>query len=336
MKILFDHHEPFLLAHGGMEILCGETMNALNRRGIDAEPMRWWDKDQQGDIIHCYGRPSPAHIRFAHAKGIAYVFHELLTAQGSRPLWRIRMQGLCNRLLARLFPAGLARWESYALADAIIASTSWEARLMRILYSAPENRLHVIPTGVHLAFFEAGHRREPPAPEAALLCVATITERKGVLDLIRAATTAGVPLDIIGRPYSEADPYFLACTSEASRSEGRVRLLGPVEDPNELASRMARARAFVLWSSMETESTAALAAAAAGLPLLLTDLPWARSTFPDAASLIPIAETRNASRVARRLQTFYSSAKCAFRASLPTWDDVAEKVENIYRDLASE
>ena len=40
MKVLFDCHLPFMLAHGGMQIQIEQTRAALERLGVEVEPLR--------------------------------------------------------------------------------------------------------------------------------------------------------------------------------------------------------------------------------------------------------------------------------------------------------
>ena len=68
MKILFNCPLPFALAHGGVAIQIQQTMAALSDVGLTVEPVRWWDENQTGDIIHYFGRMPADHIRFAHQK----------------------------------------------------------------------------------------------------------------------------------------------------------------------------------------------------------------------------------------------------------------------------
>jgi hypothetical protein len=43
MKVLFNNHTPFMLAHGGAQIQIEQKMAALGRAGVEVEPLRWWD-----------------------------------------------------------------------------------------------------------------------------------------------------------------------------------------------------------------------------------------------------------------------------------------------------
>ena len=329
MKVLLDHNEPFLLAHGGLQIQIERTKEALEGAGVEVEYLRWWDDSQKGDIIHFFGRANPSHIDFAHGKGIKYVMQELLTSQGSRSVTHLHLQAAANQLLRKVLPANYRlplRWDSYQKADAIIAITDWEAWIMSELFAAPPQRVWVIPNAVEDVFFRIGSK---PGGDH-LICVATITERKRVLELAEAAVMAQTPLKVVGKPYSETDPYFLRFVQTAQASQGMVEYLGPIQNPEQLAARLHAARGFVLPSTMETQSLAALEAAAAGLPLLLNALPWAHATFGSHATYMPISP---APLLAEHLRSFFDSALYLSIPPKPAaWAEVAQHLIKIYSD----
>ena len=206
MKILVNCDLPFALAHGGAAIQIRQTMAALSQLGVTVEPLRWWDENQTGDLIHYFGRMPAGQIRFAHQKKIKVVMAELLTAQGSRSPAQLWRQKLISRTIAQLAPRNFTaafKWDAYGLADACVANTVWEAHLMNYLFGAPKECVHVVPNGVEEVFFNS----PAVAREKWLVCTATITERKRVLELARAAVAAQTPLWIVGRAYAESDPY---------------------------------------------------------------------------------------------------------------------------------
>ena len=332
MKVLIDHQLPFLLAHGGLQIQIEKTKEALKAIGVEVEYLRWWDDSQNGDVIHFFGRANPSHIDFAHAKGMKYVMSELLTGQGSRTTKELRLQGVCERILRRFVPATFLanfRWDAYLKADACIVLTEWEAEVTRLLFAPPPDRLYVVPNGVEQEFFITPANLIKRGDE--LVCTATITERKRVLELAEAAVAARVPVRILGSPYGKDDPYHLRFLALAKRHSDFVRYTGPVNDRAELARIYQSARGFVLLSTMESLSLSALEAAASGCPLLLSDLPWARSTFGHNATYCPISKPAS---TAAALRKFYDEAP-----SLPTpamlcrWGDVANKLVQIYQKL---
>lgn len=332
MKVLIDHQLPFLLAHGGLQIQIERTKEALEAIGVEVEYLRWWDDSQNGDIVHFFGRANPSHIDFAHAKGMKYVMSELLTGQGSRSRTQLRAQALVERTLRAFVPATFLvnfRWDAYHKADACIFLTGWEAEVGRLLFSPPAHRLHVVPNGVESEFFIAPNNLIQRGDE--LVCTATITERKRVLELAEAAVAARLPVRILGSPYGKDDPYYLRFSALAQKHSDFVRYTGPVNNRADLARIYQSARGFVLLSTMESLSLSALEAAASGCPLLLSDLPWARCTFGHTANYCPIDHTLP---TATSLRNFYDSAPNLPRPAMPCrWVDVANQLVRVYQRL---
>lgn len=332
MKVLIDHQLPFLLAHGGLQTQIEQTKAALETAGLEVEYLRWWDDSQKGDIIHFFGRPNPSHIDFAHAKGIKYVMSELLTGQGSRTLTQLRVQSLVEKALRAVIPSTLLvnfRWDAYSKADACIFLTKWEAEVGCLLFSPPAHRVHVVPNGVEPEFFTS--RQGSPKRGDELVCTATITERKRVLELTEAAVAARVPVRVLGNPYGKDDPYYRRFLTLAEQNPDFVRYAGPVSNRMELAGIYQSARGFVLLSAMESLSLSALEAAASGCPLLLSDLPWARCTFGKNATYCPIGSRDTTAII---LRNFYDRAIELPKPLPPArWDDVAEELVRIYRSI---
>lgn len=323
---------PFSLTHGGFQIQIEQTKQALADNGVDTDHLRWWDASQRVDLIHYFGRPPAVYIQQAHSRGIKVVLAELLTETGSRSrpaLWLQRnLIAICNRALPAAFRARLA-WDAYRMADAAIALTAWEATLMRQLFKAPAERVHVVPNGVEEIFFST-----PAGPRGRwLVCTATITARKRVLELAEAAIVASVPVWVIGKPYSDADPYAQRFLRLVAGAPDLVRFEGAVTDRARLAAIYREARGFVLLSTMESLSLSALEAVACECPVLLSDLPWARSVFGDDAHYCPIG---TAARTAPVLRRFYDEAPGLRPPGKPaTWREVARQLTDIYEMLLS-
>jgi glycosyltransferase involved in cell wall biosynthesis len=305
VKVLFDHPNPFLLAHGGFQTQIEQTKKALEASGVEVEWLRWWDDQQKGDLIHYFGRAHPAYIRQAQAKGMKVVMSELLTGLGSRSAMARKLQKLfmivAGGLLPKEFTARLC-WDAYQLADASIALTSWEKKLMIDMFSAKPGQVHVVPNGVEDVFFRDSNLKIQNPKSKYLVCTATITERKRVIELAEAAILAHAPVWVIGKPYSEEDSYYKKFVSVVESSKGLVKYEGGISDRAKMAKIYKSASGFVLLSSMESLSLSALEAAAGNCPLLLADLPWARSTFGDGATYCRLGPGKQESRA---LKDFY-------------------------------
>lgn len=327
MKILLNCHVPFLLAHGGAQIQIEQTKAALEKIGVEVDYLRWFDGSQTGDVMHFFGRPPAVLVRLAHQKGMKVVVADLLTAQGSRPLARLRLQSLVMRVLQKTAPGSVTEtfgWKSFQMADACAALTPWEAHLMTLLFAAPPDRVRVIPNGVEEIFLQS----RPATRGPWLVCTATITERKRVLELAEAAARAETPLWIVGKAYSENDPYARRFYELARSQPKFVRFEGPISDRARMAQVYREARGFVLLSAMESLSLSALEAAACECPLLLSDLPWARTVFKESVSYCPIADT---GKTAVALRKFYDAAPELKVPPKPlTWVDVARQLKSLY------
>jgi glycosyltransferase involved in cell wall biosynthesis len=330
VKVLLNHHAPFALTHGGTQTQIEQTKSALERIGIEVEFLRWWDDKQTGDIIQHFGRLPAEFIRAAHEKGIKVVLLDLLTDAGSRSPSRLKLEKWVRRIGRHLFPRNLLitlSWDSYQLADACVANTPWEASLMRLLFDAPKEKIHVVPNGVEEVFLNS------KAVERGkwLVCTATVTERKRVVELTEAAVISQTPLWIIGKPYSENSIYWQKFLELTRKHPQLLRYEGPIADRGKLAQAYREARGFVLLSTMETLSLSAGEAAACGCPLLLSDLPWARTSFGNDANYCPIISSDGTAKV---LKDFYQRAPNLPAPQRPlSWVDVGQRLKGIYEKI---
>jgi len=331
MKVLFDHQLPFALAHGGFEQQLLQTKAALEQAGVETDFVRWWDAAQRGELIHFAGRPAADYIAFAHGRGCKVVIAELLTATGSRSRSELALQRMATGVLRKILPAAFTArmaWDAYRLADACIANTAWEAHLMHYLFAAPRERVHVVPNGVEEIFLNS----TSAARGHWLVCTATITERKRVLELAQAAVAAQTPTWIIGKAYSENDGYAQQFFALAKAQPQFIRYEGGISDRVRLAAIYRAARGFVLLSTMETRSLSAEEAAACGCPLLLSELPWARSTFGNGAHYCPVTGSLPATAAA--LRRFYDAAPQLPSPPCPaTWPEVARQFKAVFEKV---
>jgi glycosyltransferase involved in cell wall biosynthesis len=331
VKVLFDHSTPFLLAHGGLQIQIEQTRAALEQLGVAVEYLRWWDDAQRGDLIHFFGRPAHYYVEHAHQKGLKIVISELLTELGSRGLLQRRLQKIITQtaknILPKSFTARMA-WDSLRTADACIALTAWEKSLLVNMFDTPENAAHVVPNGVEEAFFEPIHEKRGEW----LICTAIITERKRVVETAEAAVLAKVPLWVIGRPYSDKSRYAMRLRALQEENPDLIRYEGPIAERSVLAHAYRRARGFVLLSTMESLSLSALEAAACQCPLLLSDLPWARTSFAEHASYCPV--NAGSRRTALVLRQFYEAAPHLPVPPAPLrWAEVAKRIMQVYESV---
>src|SRR3954471_17982277 len=145
MKVLFSHSIPFFLTHGGTQTLTEELMRGLRNKGVEAEPERWWDQGQRGDILHFIARPTKTHVTLAKSKGFKIVMTDLLDAVAARSRPKLMVQRLIICAIRRLAPGMTERvaWDVYREADAMVFALSHESKVAQYLFGAPRDRCHV-------------------------------------------------------------------------------------------------------------------------------------------------------------------------------------------------
>jgi len=334
MRVLFSNNVPFFLAHGGTQTLIESLMRELSALGVTAEPERWWDETQRGDVLHYFGRPPSAqHVRFAHEKGFKVVMTESLDQTASRSRARLFAQRQVTRLAQAVLGGLTARlaWDAYPELDAAVYVVRHELETARYLFDVPVDRGHIIPHGLDSEALAA--LAQPQAEGNYLVSVATIAPRKNTVLLARAAQLAGVPMVFLGKPYTEQDPYFQEF--RALIDNRNVRYAGFVS-AEEKFHWLRGARGFALLSQFETGCIALLEAAAAGLPLFLSRLPWATRVYSETRE-VEFVNLDAAEAIAPQLRVFHARAHRAPRQTFPllSWREVAVQYCDLYQTLLS-
>ncbi|MFC8917831.1 glycosyltransferase family 4 protein [Streptomyces sp. NPDC057116] len=169
-------------------------------------------------------------------------------------------------------------------AGAVVATSRWAADRLVEHHGLPADRVHAAPPGADIG---------PLAPGGGtgggprLLCVASVTPRKGQYELVQAlATVADLPWSCSLVGGLGQDPGYVERLRELIARYGledRVHLAGPRSGPA-LNAGYAGADLLVLASRAETYGMAVTEALARGVPVLATavgGLPEAVGTAPD-------------------------------------------------------
>jgi glycosyltransferase involved in cell wall biosynthesis len=335
MKVLLNHSCPFLLAHGGMQIQIEQTTAALNSAGIEAEPLRWWDAAQRGDLIHYFGAAPLDHIHLMQARGIPLVMTSLFSATCNRPEARLRRQGRFVRTILKLpFGEGIKQqlsWRSYGLCAANVVGLEAERRVLELVYGIPPEKVAVVPLGLDKTFLEAGPGRRDGD---YLICAGTIAPKKNSTVIARLARAAQVPVLFVGKPYAKTDP----CWAEfQGLLDGRwVRHQPHLADPAAMVALLKSARGAVVMSDFENWCLAAHEAAACGLPLLLSDLNWSRERFGNQAHYFDrIGFSPHNVEI---LKQFYAAAPGlpAPAVKLFSWAEAAVQLKTVYERVLNQ
>jgi glycosyltransferase involved in cell wall biosynthesis len=273
--------------------------------------------------------PSVVNVKLAHQKGFKVVMTENLDQTASRTRLALWVQRTATRMARRMM-AGLVHrlaWDVYGELDAMIYVVPHEWETARYLFDAAQDRGHIIPHGLTQEALEALGRSQ--AQGDYLISAATIAPRKNSLLLAEAARVARVPVVFIGKAFSETDDYFVRFRRLVD--DQWVRFPGFVSEEEKIRL-MRGARGFVLFSQFESGCIALVEAAAAGLPLMLPDLAWARLAYGGHAGVRCVA-LGGVDAMARGLSDFHAGARRGDRPTFPieSWRDIAARYVEVYK-----
>src|SRR5262245_31863387 len=152
MKILFDHRVPFALAHGGAQTQIEQTQASLRQIGVEAEPLRWWDDQQRGDLIHYFGPADQAYLQLAKAQKLPVLMTSLLTEACNRSDAQLARQGAQIRFILNLpFGEGIKRqlnWRAYNNCTHNVVGLQAESAVLQTVCRVPPDRISVVPLGL--------------------------------------------------------------------------------------------------------------------------------------------------------------------------------------------
>jgi len=273
--------QPHCFAFGGFDIQMLAALEAARGAGVDARALDAWSRDADFDVLHVWG------LEAAHTLAVTWA---------RRAGKRIVMTALLPYLtLARRlrqwgsYVIGPARWRRQLLAcvDVLVVVNDLQREAAAQLYGLPMEQIAVVPNIVGEPFFQPASAplREDSSPPY-VLCTGNICERKNQLRLAQAAVAAGCSLRLIGNALTGEEVYAAALSEYVARHATIRWIKGLQAGSPELVRVYRAAAAFALPSIDETQPISLLEAAAAGIPLLTSERPFARQKYYRNARLV--------------------------------------------------
>ncbi len=236
--------------------------------------------------------------------------------------------------------------ETLRAVSAVIATSDWAVRRLVSHHGLAPDRVHVAAPGADIAPLASG-----TDGLSQLLCVASVTPRKGQHRLVEALATApDLPWSCVCVGSLTQDPEYVAGVQELITAHGlgdRFRLVGP-RSGAALDASYAAADLMVLASYAETYGMAVTEALARGIPVLATDvggLPEAVGRAPDGGVPGILVPPEDPAALAAELRGWFGEAdvrrrlKAAARgrrAALDGWATTARSLAAVLGRLRPE
>ena len=228
--------------------------------------------------------------------------------------------GVRDRLLSLYRPLG--RW-AVRRADAVIAVSEWERDRLEEDFGVSAT---VVPNGLTVDRFADAtpERRDRPY----LLCVGRLEAYKGIQHAIRALPELpAYDLVVAGSgPYRDE----LERVARAAGVAGRVTFLGYV-DHARLPGLYAGAEAYLTLSSFEAYGMTVAEALAAGTPSVVREA-GALIDWVDTDGVVGVDDPSDTESLASACRDAVGTDTSATAAGITTWDDVTDRMLEVYRD----
>ncbi|MGQ4406026.1 glycosyltransferase family 4 protein [Streptomyces hayashii] len=229
---------------------------------------------------------------------------------------------------------------------AVVATSDWAVRRLVSHHGLAPERVHVAAPGADIAPLASG-----TDGVSRLLCVASVTPRKGQHRLVDALAAAkDLPWSCVCVGGLGQDPEYVAHLRELIGRhglQGRLELAGP-KSGAELDAAYASADLMVLTSYAETYGMAVTEALARGIPVLATDvggLPEAVGRAPDGGVPGILVPPEDPAALAAELRGWFGepdvrrrlkAAARGRRAALNGWASTAQSLAGVLGRLPSE
>ncbi len=283
--------QPHCFAFGGFEIQMISAMEAVRKLGFDASPLDPWSRDDDFDILHCWGLEDSHFntIYWANISGKKVILTGLIGSTDTISKYlRFKVSSKIGRvkLLRRITE----------LLDAIIVVNDDEAFTAE-LFGIDKTRIHIIPNIVGRIFYQYPHVNKnsniTDIHDEYVLCGGNICERKNQVNLAKACIDAGLNLVIVGETQLGEEQYAEQLAHLVQHNNNIKWIRGMKPNTMELVELYKNCKIFALPSFQETQPISALEAAVLGKPLFLAERVYAHQKYYTNAMLVDPTSVHN-------------------------------------------
>lgn len=308
--------------------------SALARRELLAAWQHGFTRLPGNGMLHATSlfAPLSRHDRLNDGDQIAVTVHDTIAWSHPESL---------NPRQVSWHKAMLKRAEKYA--DAIVVPSHTVAAQVAELANLGE-RIRVIAGAASSALALPDDADERAAaldlPQTYVLSIGGIERHRGIDQLINAMARVDESVPLLLAGHGSTDEAIAAAAAEAGLSEGRLRSLGTLSDPD-LAVALARATVFAYPNLEEGFGMPMLEAFAHGTPVIHSDAPALLELAADSGIVVERDGDDYPERLAAAITSVLTDDELAQRlrytgldrAKAFTWRGAAEQVWQLHADL---
>lgn len=338
MRVAVLTYPMLFQTSGGLKMKVGRTVQALQRRGIEAKLIDPVHERLSGfDLVHLFAGYNGNHriVEQAKADGLPVVMSTILNPpfsrwEGVRARWLSRTLGrLTNWKIKTSYDQLVAGLE---LADHLVVLGGIERQMLIDGYGMPAAKITTVHNGIGAEFFGAGPEtflQQFPIPRPFVLHTGLIGDVKNQLGLVRALKGVDLDIVLVGYAGEAAKPYLQACMAEGA---GRVHYLGELPHGELIASACAASAVVAIPSRHEGMPNSVLEALAADRPVVLTNNHTMDFRFPSdvAQEVAPDDHAAIRAAVVKFAQQAPEPGRARGTVAHMSWDAVAEQLAAIY------
>ena len=285
MKVKFVPYQPHCFAFGGFEVQMLSTLDAIVKSGVEAEKIDIWSRDNNFEILHCWG------LGFHHYENIRWARHAkkkiVLTAL-------LSYYENFNERLRHLFSTYIKKAQYYIeianMADCVVVVNELQAEACHRYFKVPLKKIQVIPNIIHNKYFE----NKPDNSffkkynvNDYVLAVGNVCVRKNQLALIEACLKSNSKLVIIGTLLDGEAEYGKQVEKLIQDSTDVIWVQGLPSNSDDLISAYQGSTMVALPSFIEQQPITLLEAVAIQKPLLIAERAYAHQKYYKNSMCVP-------------------------------------------------
>ncbi len=315
---------PRTLGAGGLELQMDRTAAALGRIGHHVVRVECAPDDVGLDVLHAFhAEPAVWHLLPHWTRNrCPLVVSPVLPIQPGRDERLLKLSAHFPLITS----TARMRRDVMTKADAVVALTAYEARVTQRVFGADPARVRVIGNGVDPLDGRAGALPDRVPEGRFVLMVGSVSRRKRQVEVARALASR-VPLVVVGAITGQGAERV---SLERDLTATGAIWLGEIPDPAMVRALQRSASALALFSSAEAQPLAVLESLSVGTPVVASDLPAHRELLAAYPGWLSLVDEPGAVLPAFERLT---DAERGPAPSVPSWDDVAERLVEVYQQV---